>query len=73
MLERLMLHGAALAHRAARARIASLAESLRDEAPQGVRVSEEEEEEAVALSGRGLRRRFALEPELRWWLSGRRR
>lgn len=71
MLERLMLHGAALAHRAARARLDSLAGALRDEAPRGVRVSEEEE--AVALSGRGLRRRFALEPELRWWLSGRRR
>jgi hypothetical protein len=71
MLERLMLHGAALAHKAARARLASLAEALRDESPQGVRVSEEEE--AIALSGRGLRRRFALEPELRWLLSGRRR
>ncbi len=71
MLERLMLHGAALAQRAARARLASLAEALRDEAPKGVRVSEEEE--AVALSGRGLGRRFALDPELRWLLSGRRR
>ena len=71
MLERLMLHGAALARKAALARLGSLAGALRDEAPEGVRVSEEEE--ALALSGRGLRRRFALEPELRWWLSGRRR
>jgi len=71
MLERLMLHGAALAQKAARSRRASLAQALRDEAPEGVRVSEEEG--AVALSGRGLRRRFALDPELRWLLSGRRR
>lgn len=71
MLERLMLHGAALAQRAARARLHSLAEALRGEAPEGVRVSEEEE--SVALSGRGLKRRFALDPELRWLLSGRRR
>ncbi len=71
MLERLMLRGAALAHKAARARLDSLAEALRDEVPKGVGVSEAED--AVALSGRGLRRRFALEPELRWLLSGRRR
>jgi hypothetical protein len=71
MLERLMLHGAALAHRAARARLAALAAELTDDAPEGVRVSEEEG--AVALSGRGLRRRFALEPELRWLFPGRRR
>jgi hypothetical protein len=71
MFERLMLHGAALAQKAARARRAALAEALRDEAPEGVRVSEEEEK--VALSGRGLERRFALEPELRWLFSGRRR
>ena len=71
MLEKLMLHGAALARRAARARIADLAGAIREEAPDGVRVSEEEE--GVALSGRGLRRRFALEPELRWLIGGRRR
>lgn len=64
MLERLMLHGAALAQRAARARRAALAEALREEAPEGVRVSEEGE--AVTLSGPGLERRLALDPELRW-------
>ncbi|MGZ8287128.1 MAG: hypothetical protein ACXW27_01710 [Allosphingosinicella sp.] len=71
MFERLMLHGAALASRAARARRSSLAQALRDEAPEGVRVSEEAA--AVALEGRGLERRFALDPELRWLLAGRRR
>ena len=64
MFERLMLHGAALAERAARRRRTELAEPLGVAVPAGVRV--EEEEEAVALSGTGLGRRFALEPGLRW-------
>jgi hypothetical protein len=71
MLERLMLHGAALARKAARARAAALAAELREEAPGGIRVSEEEQ--GVALSGPGLRRRFALDPQLRWLIAGRRR
>lgn len=71
MLERLMLHGAALARKSAGDRRSSLAEELRDEAPQGVKVSESEE--GVALEGLGLRRRFALESELRWLFAGRRR
>jgi fructoselysine-6-P-deglycase FrlB-like protein len=64
MFERLMLHGAALAEKAARRRRGELAEALREEAPAGVEVSEEED--MVVLSGRGLGRRFALEPALRW-------
>lgn len=71
MFERLMLHGAAVARRAAERRRASLAEALRDDSPGGVTVSEEEE--GVALEGRDLERRFALEPELRWLFAGRRR
>jgi hypothetical protein len=71
MLERLMLHGAALARKAAEERRSALAAELRDGAPEGVRVSEDEA--AVTLEGRGLRRRFALESELRWLVSGRRR
>jgi hypothetical protein len=71
MLERLMLHGAALAMRATRERRSSLAAELRDEAPAGVSVSEDEQ--GVVLSGRGLERRFALDPELRWLAAGRRR
>jgi hypothetical protein len=71
MLERLMLHGAALARRAAQQRRSALAEALREEAPEGVTVTEEEEK--VALEARDLERRFALEPELRWLLAGRRR
>jgi hypothetical protein len=71
MFERLMLHGAALARKAAGERRSSLAAELRDEAPEGVRISEAEE--GVTLEGRGLQRRFALESELRWLLDGRRR
>jgi hypothetical protein len=71
MFERLMLHGAALARKAAEQRRSGLAAELRVEAPEGVRVSEDGE--AVTLEGRGLGRRFALESELRWLLSGRRR
>ncbi len=71
MLERLMLHGAALARKAAGERRSTLAAELRGEAPEGVRVSEEEA--GVALEGRGLGRRFALDSELRWLFSGRRR
>ena len=71
MFERLMAQGAALAERAARRRRSELAAALSEEAPAGVRV--EEEGEAVALSGRNLIRRQALEPALRWLLAGRRR
>ncbi len=71
MFERLILHTAALARKAARARREALAAALRDEAPDGVSVSEAEE--SVALSGRGLQRRFALDAGLRWLVAGRRR
>jgi hypothetical protein len=71
MFERLMLHGAAVARKAAGERRASLAAALREEAPEGIRVSEAEE--SVALEGPGLRRRFALEPGLRWLLPGKAR
>ncbi len=71
MFERLMLHGAALARKAAAERRSGLAAELREEAPEGVRVGENEE--SVTLEGRGLGRRFALDSELRWLLSGRRR
>lgn len=71
MFEKLMLHGAALARKAAGERRSTLAAELREEAPEGVKASEAEE--GVALEGVGLRRRFALDSELRWLISGRRR
>lgn len=71
MFERLTARGAALAQETARRRRGELAEALREDAPAGLRV--DEEDEAVVLSGRGLGRRFALEPALRWLFAGRRR
>jgi hypothetical protein len=71
MFERLMLHGAAIAQTAARRRAGELARALAEESPAGVRVSDEDG--AVVLSGSGLKRRFALEPALRWLVQGRRR
>ena len=71
MFERLMIHGAALARKASGERRGRLAQAIRDEAPAGVRVSEEEQ--GVAIEGRNLVRRFALEPGLRWLIPGRRR
>ncbi|HEY0113530.1 MAG TPA: hypothetical protein VGB59_10315 [Allosphingosinicella sp.] len=68
MFERLMMGAAAMAERRAAARRARLAGSLRGEVPRGV--SAEEAGEAVVLAGRGLKRRFALDPALRWFLSG---
>jgi len=71
MFERLMIHGAALARKAADERRAALARAFQEEAPEGVEVSSDEA--GVALEGRGLGRRLALEPGLRWLLAGRRR
>ena len=70
MFERLSARGAALGRDAARRRLAALAEILEEETPAGIRV--EESEGAVVLSGRGLARRHALEPALRWLFAGRR-
>ena len=71
MFEKLMLHGAALAEKAARRRRSELAAELGEDAPAGIEVSEEEA--GVVLSGRGLERRAALDPGLRWLPGGRRR
>lgn len=69
MFERLTARAAALAQRGARRRREALARRLSEEAPEGVGVSEEEE--GVLLAGRGLGRRLALDPELRWLTAGR--
>jgi hypothetical protein len=63
MFEMTMLRARAAAERAARRRTAMLAERLRTEMPPGVAV--EAVAEGVRLSGRGIGRRFALDPELR--------
>jgi hypothetical protein len=69
MFERLMNAGTALARAEARKRRRSLADAIGESAPAGVRASESEQ--GVVLSGRGLGRRLALEPGLRWLVAWR--
>ena len=68
LFERSLERAERIAERRARQRRAALAERLRAELPAGVRA--EDAPEGALLSGRGLRRRFALDPALRW-LAGR--
>jgi hypothetical protein len=63
MLEQLMERGRAAAERNAERRRARLARDLRELMPEGVRA--ETIEQGVALCGRGLKRRFAVDAELR--------
>jgi hypothetical protein len=69
LLEGVFEGGAELAGRAARRRRSELAKTLRDEAPAGIGVAEDEE--GVVLTGRGLGRRLALDSGLRWLVAGR--
>lgn len=64
MLERLFERGARLAERRAGETVLELGEAMRAELPADVDV--EADAGGVVLSGPGLRRRFALEPVLRW-------
>jgi len=68
MFERLSARIERAAAQRARARGAGLAARIADELPSGV--TAEADESGVRLSGRGLRRRFALEPALRWLIAG---
>jgi hypothetical protein len=63
-LEALEARAAALAERRVRKARAVLAETLRDDAPRGIRV--EETPDGVMLAGRGLVRRRLIDPALRW-------
>ena len=56
------------AARRAKARTSVLAEQIRANVPSDIEVSALDE--GVRLSGRGLRRRFALDPALRWLMAG---
>jgi len=64
MFGKLMERASRAAEQRAAARIGQVAERLRDELPGGIGV--EAGEGGVRLVGRGLRRRFATEPALRW-------
>ena len=63
MFERLLLRSNLRAEERAQARAKALAERLADEVPAGIAVRSEEG--GVVLGGRGLRRRYALDPALR--------
>ena len=63
MMEGLEARVEALAEARVRARREALAARLAEDVPKGVRV--QEIEDGVRLSGRGLLRRSALDPELR--------
>jgi len=64
MFEALRSRGESIAQQQAAARRERLAERLEALAPSDVQVGAEGER--VVLSGRGLARRLALEPVLRW-------
>lgn len=68
MFERIMEQAGDAAASRAKARISGLAEQIRAGAPRDVEVSAQED--GVRLSGRALRRRFALDPALRWLMAG---
>jgi hypothetical protein len=62
--EGLEVRARALGERRARRVKSALADAMKAEAPAGVRI--EEVAEGVALVGRGLIRRWAIDPALRW-------
>jgi ABC-type transport system involved in cytochrome bd biosynthesis fused ATPase/permease subunit len=64
MFERLMARAMRAAESRGSATSAQLAERLKQELPRGIDVIVEDR--GVRLSGRGLARRFALDPALRW-------
>ena len=64
MFERAVGRISRAAERRRRDRINGLADRMRAAVPGGIEV--EPTENGVRLSGRGLRRRFAFEPALRW-------
>ena len=68
MFERMMARAGEAAWRRARQRKAELAERIAAELPRGIAL--EQTEEGIAWSGRDIRRRFALEPALRWLVGG---
>jgi len=70
MFEHLLERGRAIAERRARARRTGLADELRGALPPGVTAAPDAD--GAVLSGRGLTRRFATDPALRWlglWLA----
>jgi len=64
MFERMVERAARQAERRAESRVRELTQRLRAQLPAGIRA--EAAKGRVRLTGKSLRRRFALEPGLRW-------
>lgn len=64
MFERLSEHARRSGERRARETAARIADAMAAELPPGI--ATEARDDGVELAGSGLRRRFALEPALRW-------
>lgn len=64
MFASLFERGKAAAERRAAARADALASAMQAEAPRGLKIARGKG--GVTMSGRGLARRFATEPALRW-------
>ena len=67
MFENLGARAAQIAARRAADRRQRLAARLKEFEPQDVQVTDAGEK--ILLAGRGLARRFALDPRLRWWVT----
>jgi hypothetical protein len=68
MFEKLARRVQAQAESKAKERTLELTERVRAELPRGIKA--EATPEGIRLSGRGLKRRFVLDPALRWLLAG---
>lgn len=66
MFERMTAHAEQAAARKARRTARKLAEAIATDLPRDIRAKAVGE--GVSLCGRGLRRRFALDPVLRWMM-----
>lgn len=66
MFERLEARARRAGEARANVRAAELAQRMRESVPRGIRA--EAVDGGVAMSGRGIRRRWLLEPALRWMI-----
>jgi hypothetical protein len=68
MLDKLLQRGASLGEQRATTERARIAAAITD-AAGGARIEASVEGDSIALSGRSLRRRLALDPALRWLIA----
>ncbi len=68
MFEKLLDRVKHKAERRVRARISNLTDQAQAELPRGIET--EAEIDGIRISGRAIKRRFALDPWLRWLVTG---